>query len=314
MFFKRLIIFIKRMCIKKMYIALLLSLIMLTAIYKLLPEQKQTTDIKAGICFEADSDYSTSIVNRLMNKNSIYTFYLAPDKEELLKDVKSGYAECGFYIPDTFFDDYIRGIVSDNKVVCYTVPSSTLAPAITETVFNIIYRVCSEEILLFSSDMHEYNKELSDSFDDYLSSDDIFKLSDTISGEFKYEDIVFRINIPVYEISLILILFSALLGLLIFMQDNERNIYIALNGSERFCIETANILAALIPIFLTSMITNLYMYNSIKKILFICVFTLATYVFSLLIGLITKKSTHLNKVLPLIMLISVAGIFVLNLK
>ncbi len=310
-FKNRFFVFSKRILSKKIYIAMLLLILTITAAYVLLPEKKQTSTIRVGIFCGYDTPYISDVFDALEDINSIYEFYQVENTNTLINDVKSGYAHCGFAIPDNFFEEYIKGNYK-YKIVLYDSPSSTLSSAISETFFSCILKVCARDILLHTVNMPEYNTELTASLMDYMYSDSIFTIESLTNGIYNYKTETYKINIPIYEISLILILFSGLLGLLTFMTDKERNIYIALPGNVIEGIKFTNILTSLLPVYICCNI-SLLITGEAAMILTLFLYTIIVIAVSFVVDFIIRKSTLLLKVLPLIMLISIVCIFVKGL-
>ena len=310
-FFNRFFVFTKRIFSRKSYIIMLLTIIALTTVYTCLPEKKQSSQIRVAIYCDYDTDYMEETFRCLDGINTMYDFYITSDMDHLLTDVKSGYAHCGFYIPDMFFENYIAGL-PDSPMIMYDTPSSTMSSAISESLFSCILKVCSPEILTVVVDKPEYNQELINGITSYLYGDEVFTIESLTGGEYNYKDETYKINIPVYETSIILIVFSALLGLLIFMQDSEKNIYVALSAKETFTIKFTNILTAVLPITGTGMICLLVI-NSLPQILGLFIFSIVAILGALLIHFFIRKSTLLLKVLPLIMLILIVFVFLNSL-
>ena len=300
----------KRILSKKLYLFMLFTLVLIACVYKFLPSKESSADIRVAIYTYDKSIYSEQLANSLKNSNSLYTFYFTDSEDEVITAVKSGYAECGYIVPENFFSDYVSGLANTNKIKQYTIPSTTLSETINETLFSKIFELCAKDILHYSVDKPELNDELSQMLLFYMESDEIFRIKDTTSKEFKYDTFIYHINLPLFEISLIVILFSGLLGLLIYIKDAEKQIYISLCRRERFSICTITILTAIIPITLACLLISLITFGATDNILYICIIAFASFIFSCLLGLIIKKSTLLSKVLPLIMLITVTSVFV----
>lgn len=308
----RFIVFSKRIFTKKIYLLMLAFIIVTAGVYKLLPEKNKSADIKVVIYSKDTSEYTDILYDKLTNSNSLYNFYFTDSEENAVSDVKSGKAECGYVIPENFFNGYINGN-TENRIVQHVIPSTTLAATINETIFSCIFEICANDILALGADVHEYDEELSDRLNNYMNSDVIFRISDITDGEFTFENIIYHINIPVYELILTLVIFSGLLGLLIYIQDSERGIYLSLRKSELTQIKSLSILTAILPILFTGLVSSLITEGISAKLINICIFSLFTFITVFLLGFIIKKSTLLTKVLPLIMLISVILIFVTNL-
>lgn len=313
-FFNRFTVFSKRILTRKVYLLMLAFIIAITAVYKLLPERSSSADIRVALYSMDESEYTYRLFNKLEHSNSLYKFYVAQNETDVINDVKSGKAECGYIIPQNFFTDYIKGNAEDSQIIQYVIPSTTLGATINETVFSNIFSLCADEILILGVDIPEYNTELSERISNYMNSDEIFKISDITSGEFAYDELTYHINIPVYEIALLLTIFSGLLGLLIYMQDYERGIYIALGKWELAEIKSISILTAIFPILLTGLAASAITYGFSVKLLYLSFFGLIIYAAAFLLGFIIKKSTRLTKVLPLTMLFASIIIFIAGLK
>lgn len=311
-FYNRLICFTKRILTQKLYIVMLISILLLTAVYICLPSAKRSTDIKVSIYSEESKANTDLLINMLRDKNSLYNFYLTSDIDNMIHDVKTGDSECGYYIPTDFFKNYTDGCY-DTYITQYVTPSTTLGSAINETLFCTIYTICAADLLINSVDMPEYNEELTNRLNFYIESDNIFRIQHTATGEVSYKDYVYRINLPVYEICLIFILFSSMLGLLIYQQDSEQNMYTALSHREQLSICFISIISAVIPMLFTGIIAVLIINSDIFRIISMIIFSMLYIILTLLLNFIIRKSTILTKVLPLIMLISLIIIFISTL-
>ena len=310
--FNRFWVYTKRLFSRKSYIFMLVAIILLTAIYKLLPLQKQTTDIRVGICWEEDSSYLEQLFLVFEDINTMYNYYIVDTEDKLVEDVQSGYAECGFYVPEDFIDNYILGI-TDTPVILYNTPSSTVSSTISETFFSCMLKIVAPDILTFTVDMEEYNDEMTASMLAYFSSDSIFTIESLTDGEYNYQEETYRINIPVYEVIIVLTIFSSLLGLLIYMQDKERHIYVSLPKREQRIIMLTSITTSILPIILTGIISLAIAGSLSKQILSVLFIGLASLICTIVISLFIRKSTLLLKVLPLTMLISIMIVFINNI-
>ncbi len=309
----RFTIFTKRILIQKTYLIMLLSIIILSVIYVFLPSKNQSTDIKVCLYCEDDSDYYLEVINELNNKNSIYTFYTVASKDSLLNDVNSKKAECGYFIPRGFFEDYIKGTADANPIINYLSPASVLNTAINESFYSVVMEVCSNDILTYSVNLPEYENELSDTLDDYMNSDDIFKIQDVADGTINHQTYQHKINIPIYELSLILILASGLMGLLLYYQDKEKGLYTPLSTMATESIKLISITTAIMPILLVGIITTVIIQGTISITLSLLIYSFLVLIFSLIISLFIKKSKHLATVIPIILLLGVIGSFAYNL-
>lgn len=312
-FINRFIVFSKRILTHKLYVAMLVLIIVLTAVYTFLPQTSRSADIKVALYSEESSELTEELLAGLEDIHSLYTFYTVDDIDALLRDVKSGYAECGYMIPVGFFRDYINGHQETNQIIQYTTPATSLGATINETLFSCIFKLCAGDILILGVNIDDYDAELTEGLSNYLNGDKIFRMESTTSGAFSYDTFVYKINLPVYEMCLVFLLFAGMLGLLLYQQDSERSIYIALSSSDRIGIRCISIFTAMFPILIISLLSSFIMGLSISQILHLILYSILFYVGVLLLGIIIRKSTQLTKVLPLIVLISIIYVFISTL-
>lgn len=309
----RLLVLTKRILSHTMYLLMIFSIILLTVIYKFLPEKSKSTDIKVDIFYEGDSSFDQQLKSELETCNSIYTFGETSSKNALIDSVKSGQLECGIYIPKNFFENYINGTCQNSKIVIYTIPETTLASSVIETVFSKILNIAADKILSQTVNIPEYNDAMEEKLSDYLTGDEIFKIESSTSGEYTFEDKTYKINIPVFEISVVYIVFATLLGLLLFQKDQERKMYVSQSNGQTQILKIFTILSAVLPLFLAGSVSILISYGVGIKLLIFMLITLAAYAVTLALSFIIRKSTLLSKVLPLVALITTITIFVIEL-
>jgi hypothetical protein len=316
MFINRLTAFTKRILSGRLYIAMLCLIILMSIIYALLPGRLKSTDIKVGIYTEdtllysasdfssgsASISYSDMLFDALDNSNSIYTYCPVTSLEELRRGVESGEFECGFYIPDGFFTGYING-EDENKIIRYETSKTTLGSAVTESVFSRIFTLCAADILYLAYDNPSYNETLKARLDTYLTGDKIFQIEDCSENRIIADNETVSINLPIRQLSVLLIVFSGLLGLLMYVGDAEKNIYMAKKAADKLLIRLATLLGAVIPIFLTAFICCVFTYKSFSAVIPLVLSAIIIILLAFFPGIFIKKSSSLSRLLPVIMLI-----------
>ncbi|MCM1273472.1 MAG: hypothetical protein NC225_01460 [Clostridium sp.] len=303
---------LKRMLLRKLYIFILAVLVLLTAVYQLLPMAGKSSDINVAVYIEDNSSYADMLADKTLHSTSVYHFYMSDNVEQLITDVKSGNAECGIVVPTGFMDGYITGNI-EQKLSVYTVPGTTLASTVTETFFSYIYSICATDILLHAIGTPALNDGLVTAITTYLSSDEIFRIEDVSTGTYSSTILNYHIKLPVHEAALCLIIFAGLLGLLTYMTDSERSIFIALPNTTRLLVLTANVAAAILPICLVSVACCLLTYGRSIFITNIIICSFVAALASIVLQPIIRKSTTLSKVLPIIMLGSIVLVFAATL-
>lgn len=303
-------VYLKRIFTKKMYVFALVLLLTLTIIYRCLPDTEKAADIRVGIYMEDSGYHADRLADNVKNLSSVYSFYIADSEKQLTDNIKSGHTECGYVIPEGFFDSYIKGLSGENNIVLYTAPDTTLSEAISETLFSNIYKVCSGDILHYAAASPDLDEQLDLLLNSYIEGNEIFRVSDSIGGKYIAKVEIYTIDIPVYELSLIIIIFAGLLGLLTYMKDSEREIFIALPNSDRLLLLTSATLSAILPVYALSILSCAITYGMAKRLAALSLCAALSLLASILLKPIIRKSTILTKVLPVIMLCSIVIIFV----
>ena len=281
----RLIVAWKRILHRKLYWCMLGVLLILTGIYALLPAKSQSTEIRVAVYLEDTSAYTTQFKEELDASASLYQFY---------------------YV-DGFFSGYIAGS-GEPKVSLYETSASTLSSAICETFFHYIFKVASPQILVDTIDDAALSEELKSRMQAYMNSDTIFRMSSVTDGAYDYKENTYRIQLPIYECTCLLVLFASLFSLMLFLQDQERGIYIALSGKRRYGILCTGLLAGILPIYGIGMLCNGITYGT-ATLLQVTLVSLLAYLLSLVLSVFIKKSRTLAKWIPVLLLITIVYFF-----
>ncbi len=303
----RLIVALKRIFHKKLYWGLLCVLLILTGIYKLLPAKSQSTQICVAVCLADTSAYTKNFQTELADSASLYQFYYVDDRQDVIEDVQAGKAECGFVVPEGFWNGYIQG-TGDPKVSLFKTPASTLSSAISETFFHYIFKVASPQILVDTIGDDSLSKELKNRMQTYMESDSIFRMSSVTKGSYDYRENTYHISLPIYECTCLLVLFCALFGLMMYLQDTERGIYVVLPVKKRAGILCSVIFSSILPVCVTGLFCNLLTYGT-DTLVPVMVMSAGAFLFTCILSLLVKKSQTLAKIIPLFLLIAIVFFF-----
>ena len=142
-----------------------------------------------------------------------------------------------------------------------------------------------------------------------MNSDTIFRMSSVTDGAYDYKENTYRIQLPIYECTCLLVLFASLFSLMLFLQDQERGIYIALSGKRRYGILCTGLLAGILPIYGIGMLCNGITYGT-ATLLQVTLVSLLAYLLSLVLSVFIKKSRTLAKWIPVLLLITIVYFFV----
>ena len=96
---------------------------------------------------------------------------------------------------------------------------------------------------------------------------------------------------------------------MLFLQDQERGIYIALSGKRRYGFLCTGLLAGILPIYGIGMLCNGSTYGT-ATLLQVTLVSLLAYLLSLVLSVFIKKSRTLAKWIPVLLLITIVYFFV----
>lgn len=302
----------KRIINKKVYPILLILLLALALIYRMIPGSEKGTEIIVGICVDdKSSEHYQPFMDKMNEANSLYEFEYVDSEDELKKKVQNNTFESGVYIPKGFFADFIKGDnkANNTRIKCYTSPSSTFGNVTLDSVYVAVFTSINEDILCDIYPVDGQEDKLRERYDKYAHGDRVFSLVDITQEEYEYESKIYDINIPVFELSLILVMLSALFGLLAFMKDNERGIYLGLVKMKQFEIKSLTVLSYVIPTVVSGLVANAISYAGktggeyLLKAGYVLLTAAIAFAVSFLLNLIIKKSNLLTKLLPLLILL-----------
>lgn len=138
-------IFCKRQ-VKRPFFMILLVMIPLLAygIGKL--EQKDESGISIAVCVQEEG-LAEEIAAILYKKEGAFSFYSSENKEELMNDVASRKAECGFVFAEEFEEKLDRGNFK-RSITIYTAPSTVLSSLASEVVYSALIQQYGKNILV----------------------------------------------------------------------------------------------------------------------------------------------------------------------
>ncbi|MBR4514887.1 MAG: ABC transporter permease [Lachnospiraceae bacterium] len=310
----RFIVQTKRFFAHPLYVGMLVLLILMTAVYVLLPAKEQSAAIRVGIYSEDTSELAQKAVNALLSSDSLYTFYECPSEEDLKYDITSGYAECGYMIPAGCFDAYVKGLY-DNPVQLFDMPKSTLTLPINECFFSKIFSICApyvgENALRTTS--YGIEGDYKKFYEKYAGSDMVFALDPVTKDSYHFESGMYKLDVPVAQTAIVLLVLSGLIAQLMYLTDRESGKYVVLSRSEQLALKFIISSAAVLPVLAAGLVCSVIMYGIGIKLLFVFISGFASIPVSVALSGILKRSAIFVKALPIIVLISIVLSFVLTL-
>ncbi len=109
--------------------------------------------IKTGIF--AEDEAGERLFSKLQEEEGIFDFSLYDDQEEMLRQIENGSLECGFVLPEGFYENLEQGKMM-RQIVLYYSPASSAHKISYEVIFGHLFELLSDHVL---SDYVEYTKE-----------------------------------------------------------------------------------------------------------------------------------------------------------
>ena len=301
----------KRILSQKLYLFMLLLVLVLTVTYRFLPAKSKEAVIRGGLYFEEETELTKLLVQDLEANSPLYRFYVAESEEELIRDVKSGYAECGFAFPAGYFESYIKG-KPDITGTQYYLESSTLSGAIGETLYSHLLQQIGSDILYEAVTDPEIRALLSQDVAQAMAGRDFINISSVVDGDYKPVSEEKKLTLPILELLILLVVLTVLLSQLIYITDAEEKRYITLSGAERVSLRFTMALAGLLPLLLFGTL-SLLLTDGDANIPYFLLFTLIACPTGILLSCCTKKSISYLKMLPFIVLMTLVLLFIKSL-
>lgn len=259
---------------KKFINLLLLLIIPFTAFYvKNLPMEEKSTVFICGYYMEESNSYLAQVEQELSGHQDCFTFEKCSSKEELKDQVASGRYDCGFAFDNGFSDAFIHDI-KNCHIRLYTSPSSMFQSIFSETLFDRLLDAFSPAIAVnylasnsATKDFYRssFQSYLEDQYRNYMNSDSVFRLSVNNTGA--YHGTTDSVDLfPVHAFTGFLLFLSSLVGLLVYLKDQDDRIYDRVSKRKRLRFCLTGILANITPVWLVSVVT-LYLYEQPEAIL-----------------------------------------------
>lgn len=108
------------------------------------PGGEEYRGIAVGVCWEDEK--GKELFQILEKEEGIFRFLGYTDQEEMIRHVENGTLECGYLLPQGFYEEVLKQ-GARNQVTLYYSPASSAYKISYEVVFADLFRMLSEEIL-----------------------------------------------------------------------------------------------------------------------------------------------------------------------
>ncbi len=317
LFLNRFGIMIKRTFKQPVYIIMLLLLLSLSILYTFIPSEKKSLYITAAVLCEDSSPEAGLFMEKLINSNSVFTFYEVESLEQLKEDVISGKANSGFAIPKGYiYDSALRDF--DGFITEYVTAGSFLPMVAIEEIYVKIFKYTTFEILkqqLIEQDSSLINaiSDIKNTFENYNVEETLFN-TDKEYDEYANLTQNSKMELPIRKISGLFIYIAAILGTAAYITDRENNIYLLMSRAEKVSLRFIHIMASVLPLGITTFLIMLVLkeMSPVRSALHVLWYMIVVSGVSLILGLLFKRSKSFYKILPILLVFTMVlgGVFI----
>lgn len=131
----------------RLWIVFLLALAFLIRIAERagISKQEEYPGILVGICWEDAK--GRELLEKLEEEEGIFHFTGYTEKEEMIRLIENGALECGYFLPEDFYENLLEG-KSKRQITLYYSPASSTQKISYEVVFADLFEILSEDILI----------------------------------------------------------------------------------------------------------------------------------------------------------------------
>lgn len=272
---KRMIIWIYLTCkryLKRPSFCILLLLFPLGAFAVGQGTQDDTGEIRVAVALEQmqSGDLGERLIQTLLDgeagKEELFRFYLCDTEEQVMEEVASRRAECGYVIPGNLGerlnrDDYKRSIL------VYSAPSTVTSALSTEVVFSKLTELHNRDLLkeyvtendsTFASlwqSGHVTQEQLAEEagplYDKWLTNDSTFRFEyETVEGG----TVETKSPLPIRGLAAVYVFVTGLFAAMTMLTDVQRGLFLPLSYAHRGRCQVASLAAPVILAALSGMV------------------------------------------------------------
>lgn len=108
------------------------------------PEQEEYSGITVGVY--AEDEKGRVLLDKLEREKGIFRFQGYTEEEQMIRQIENGTLECGYVLPEGFYENLLRGRTV-RQITLYCSPASSAHKISYEVVFADLFEILSEDIL-----------------------------------------------------------------------------------------------------------------------------------------------------------------------
>lgn len=128
----------------RIWFLLLVFLIIILKVSQGGRDEAELKGITVGVCVYDEE--GMQLLSKLQSEEEIFRFQLFEEEKELLRAVENGSLECGYVLPEDFFDNMLKGKIR-RQIKLYYSSTSGVHKLSYEVVFSQLFGMLSDEIL-----------------------------------------------------------------------------------------------------------------------------------------------------------------------
>ncbi len=316
-YLRRFCIMLKRPLRQPVFLMMLGFLLFMTYLASRVPDERRSTHIPIAILNYDTSEDGKALTEALLNEQSLFSFYIVADEDTMYKDLTSGKANTGYIIPEGFMASaaHFKMDIQTEQILT----EGSLLPTVSmDVVFSVMFRIEAYPILLDAMekaglDPAAFAEKARELYDYYATSGEIFRVADMKGAVYSNDINHTRSDIPVRKLCAFFLLAAGLLGLISYLSDKEKQLYLRFTRGEHAVMKLMHIESSLIiPAAVSYPAILLTEHgNALSLLLRLVLYILVVTAFVWVLSLLFKKSRTLTRVLPLYLLLTLllGGIF-----
>lgn len=128
----------------KIWLAVLCAAGILAVCFGTKSREEEYSGIKVGVL--AEDEDGRLLLKDLEEEDGIFRFLAFDEREEMIREIENGALECGFVLPEGFYENIAKGKLMRQIELFYS-PSSTAHKISYEVVFSYLFRNLSDYVL-----------------------------------------------------------------------------------------------------------------------------------------------------------------------
>lgn len=279
-------------------------------------EEKSSGRIAIAL-FTEDDSWNEEVAGELTEKEGSFEFYRCTTEAELVRDVETGKAECGYIFPAGLKEKLSSGAYK-KTIMQVSSPSTVAAKLAAESVFAGLFRVYAKTLLkdyasggkAFENIDTDVWTELEPLYKKYLENGSTFAFTYTYAGGKTMEKTSVKAVFPVKGICAVFIFIMGLAAAVTTAEDEKRGLFVLMPKGKKHMAMAAELSAPVMLSCLSALFCLIAVgavQNPEKEVLFLFVYGLLAAAFAYVLLAVIKNPSVLAGLIPFFIIASLAA-------